>query len=95
MTKLEHKWFKYLCSKQPFLTWRVDYDERTRNLIFRCFNPNLRTGGYSFIIQYDIDESIINAYPKVRDALVKKQLTRYVKMIKEQCRKDLNEKFKV
>jgi len=94
-TELEKKWFKYAYSKYPFLTWTVDYDEETRDLIFRCFNPNLRTGGYSFIIMYNyIGESMINACPKVCDHHVRQSLTRHVKMIKEQCIKDLNESFK-
>jgi len=96
MTELEKKWYKYVCSKYPFLTWKVEYDERLMNFIFECRNLNLRCGAIQFPIMYRyIGEYKQFACPDTCDTFVRQQLTKYVKMIKEQCRKDLNERIKI
>ena len=93
MTELENKWYKYVCSKYPFLTWRVEYHERSMDLMFECKNLNLRCGGFKFPIMYrNVGEFKTYAHPKVCDDFVRQELTKYVKIVKEQCKKDLKSK---
>jgi hypothetical protein len=93
MTELENKWYKYVCSKYPFLTWRVEHDEKSMDLTFECKNLNLRCGGFRFPIMYrNGAEFKTYAHPKVCDDFVRQELTKYVKHIKEQCKTDLKSK---
>ncbi len=95
MTDLENKWYKYVCSKYPFLTWRVEFDERLMCLMFECRNLNFRNNGFKFPITYrNIGDFKEYTQPEVCDDFVRKELTRVVKNIKEMCRRYLKCKIK-
>jgi hypothetical protein len=95
MTDLENKWYKYVCSKYPFLTWRVEFNEHLMCLIFECKNLNFRCGRYKFPISYyytdDFKEYVQS---QARDSLARKEITKYVKDIKELCKRGLKCKIK-
>ena len=97
-TQVENKWYNYVCSKYPLLTWKVNYcDTEGIVLTFVCNNLNLHGGWFKFNITYDIlflkPDGTDRLLPQY-DHFVRGEIRSRVKTVKKLCLEGLKTRVK-
>ena len=87
-TQVENKWYNYVCSKYPLLTWKVEYCDKYGMLTFVCNNLNLRDGWFKFNIPYNIqflhpEDTYIYLVP--HDHFVRGEIRCHIRTVKKLC----------